>query len=113
MTQKLVAPRNLEAEASLLGSSMIDDAAVDVLITVPPEAFYSEKHRHVRRAIGALADAGQPADLVLVTQHLAQAGTLQAVGGPAFLMGLAADTPLSATPGTTPASSPKHSNNGK
>lgn len=94
--QALTPPQNLAAEASLLGSSMIDDAAVDVLITVPPEAFYSEKHRHVRRAIGHLADAGQPADLVLVTQQLATAGQLEAVGGPAFLMGLAADTPLSA-----------------
>lgn len=96
MTQKLVAPRNLEAEASLLGSALIDEAAIDILTTVPTEAFYSERHRHVRRAIVTLAESGQPADLVLITQHLAATGQLDTVGGPAFLMGLAADTPLSA-----------------
>lgn len=91
-----VPPQALEAEASLLGSLMLDHEALDNLPHVMPEMFYREDHRIIFRAILSLAEAGVPADLVALTRHLATTRQLDRVGGAAFLTGLMEGTPISA-----------------
>lgn len=94
--KNLTPPQALEAEASLLGSLMLDHEAIDSLPYLPVPAFYKEAHRIVYRAILELSESGTPPDLVLLIKHLTAAGDLQRVGGAAFLSGLMEGTPLSA-----------------
>lgn len=94
-----IPPQALEAEASLLGSLMIDHAALDDLPHLPAAAFYAERHRLIFRAILDLANTGTPPDLVALVNQLRATGNLDRVGGPAFLIGLMEDTPIAAYAG--------------
>jgi len=58
-----------------------------------PEDFYKPAHAHVFDAICALTAAGEPADTVTVADELRRAGVFDAIGGPATLVALQANTP--------------------
>ncbi len=50
-----IPPHNLEAEASVLGSALVDNDAIDrVEGLITADAFYKEAHRKIWRAIEAL-----------------------------------------------------------
>src|SRR5688572_17827855 len=90
-----VPPHNLDAEESLLGAMLLSRdaivAATEVGLTA--DEFYKPAHGHVFDAITSLYSAGEPADPVTVAEELRRAGLLDAVGGPAVLLGLQARTP--------------------
>ena len=90
-------PHSVEAEQAVLGGLLLDPAAWDnVADAVTAEDFYRPDHRLIFTAIGTLAAAAQPCDVVTVSQHLERLGKLDAAGGLAYLSSVARDTPSAA-----------------
>jgi replicative DNA helicase len=87
----------VEAEQSVIGGLMIDNAAWDrVADIVVADDFYRRDHRLIFNAIGELAEQSQPCDAVTVSEFLARRGELEGAGGLAYLGQLARDTPSAA-----------------
>ncbi len=85
-------PRAVEIEAAVLGGLMLEkDAFTEVCEILKPESFYEPKHRLVYEAILSLGLEQMPIDLMTVTNRLREQGTLQEVGGPAFIVNLTAN----------------------
>jgi len=85
-----------EAEQSLLGALMIDNAAWDqVADMVSAAAFFSRDHRLIFSAIASLIEAGRPADMVTVGERLQSqdAQAFAAGGGLVYLSSLSQNTP--------------------
>jgi hypothetical protein len=59
--------------------------------TLTPQDFYGEAHSLIYQAILGLHGAGEPVDLVTVTQRLKAKEQLAKCGGPGFLAGLSAE----------------------
>jgi len=89
-----VPPQSIEAEESLLGAMLLSEYAISsVAEIVGPADFYKPAHRHIFEAIQSLYGSGQGVDPVTVSEELASANVLDAVGGPATLVSLQASTP--------------------
>lgn len=92
-----VPPHSIEAEQAVLGGLMVDNEAWDqVADRVVDADLYRRDHRLVFRAIEALVEAGQPMDVVTLSEWLKAQGLLDEAGGLAYLGALARDTPSSA-----------------
>jgi replicative DNA helicase len=89
-----VPPHNLQAEESLLGAMLLSrDAIAAAVERCGPEDFYKPAHGHVFDAVCSLFGQGEPADPVTVADELRRADLLEAIGGPATLISLQANTP--------------------
>jgi replicative DNA helicase len=87
-------PHSLEAEQSLLGGLMLDNAMWDeVADRLTPIMFYRQEHCLVFQAIQQLAERDQPMDVVTISEALEQVHQLDQAGGLAFLAELARNTP--------------------
>ena len=88
-------PHNLQAEESLLGAMLLSRDAIVAAVEVQlaPDDFYKPSHGHIFEAITSLYSQGEPADPVTVSEELSRAGLLEAMGGPAVLISLQAETP--------------------
>ncbi len=83
------APRDTEVEAAVLGALMLEkDAYTTVCDMLRAECFYEPAHRAVYEAIQTLGAAQRPIDFLTVTEQLRLNGTLDEVGGAAFIVGL-------------------------
>ena len=84
-------PQNLEAEKAVLGAILLDNQALyKALEVISPDEFYLPKHRRIFEAmITLLTEQNQVVDLVTLSDYLQHAGTLEAVGGSAYLTDLA------------------------
>ncbi|HEY2684517.1 MAG TPA: replicative DNA helicase [Steroidobacteraceae bacterium] len=90
-------PHSIEAEQSVLGGLMLDAAAWDQIADrVSAEDFYRKDHRLIFEATAALVERNQPCDAVTLSGHLEAQGSLDQVGGLAYLGSLARDTPTAA-----------------
>ena len=95
-----VPPHSREAEQSLLGGLMLDEASWEVVADqVTEDDFYFSAHRLIFRALAHLAEVAQPRDVVTVSEWLQRDAGLDAVGGLAYLGTLARDTPSAANVG--------------
>lgn len=95
-----VPPHNLDAEASLLGAMLLSRTAIDVASeSVSASDFYKPAHGHVYEAIVSLSAQGEPVDPVTVADELARHDLLDAIGGPAALIELQANTPATSSAG--------------
>lgn len=90
-------PHNLEAERSVLGGVLIDNAAFHVAAAILPNPryYFRDAHRRMWRAFIQLDDAGQPIDLVSVKEQLEQNDDLEECGGPAYIASLVDGVPHS------------------
>jgi replicative DNA helicase len=89
-----VAPHNLQAEESLLGAMLLSrDAIAAAVEVVGADDFYRPAHGHIFDAVTSLYSAGEPVDPVTVADELGRAGLLDAIGGPATLVSIQANTP--------------------
>ncbi|ANN67804.1 replicative DNA helicase [Bordetella bronchialis] len=92
-----VPPHSIEAEQSVLGGLLLDNAAwdriADVLIE---EDFYRHDHRLIWQHIARLIGLARPADVITVHESLVSAGKSDDVGGIAYLNSLAHNTPSAA-----------------
>lgn len=92
-----VPPHSIEAEQSVLGGLMLDNAAWDhVADRINETDFYRGDHRLIFRAVKSLAEQGLPFDLVTLAEWLERNGQLDDAGGFAYLGVLARDTPSAA-----------------
>jgi replicative DNA helicase len=90
-----VPPQNLEAEASVLGSILLTEQALDgVLIEVglTPADFYRPRHQVLFRSMIRLKEKPdpEPIDAVTVCEDLRRAGELEEAGGEGYVHSLPA-----------------------
>ncbi|TFH48998.1 MAG: intein-containing replicative DNA helicase, partial [Lysobacterales bacterium] len=92
-----VPPHSIEAEQSVLGGLMLDNAAWDrVADVVSEQDFYRHDHRLIFHAIGALSNDTRPFDVVTISEWLDSHAKLNESGGLAYLGELARNTPSAA-----------------
>ena len=90
-------PHSVEAEQSVLGALMLENAALDRITgMVAEQDFYRADHRAIWRAITRLIDENKPADVVTVAEALESLNQLDEIGGLAYLAALAQNTPSAA-----------------
>lgn len=92
-----VPPQNTEAEASLLGSILIDsDAIVKIADIIDSVDFYDERHGHIYKAIRTLYDKRSPIDILTLSDQLKNESLLDTVGGAGYLTELTNFVPTAA-----------------
>src|ERR1700716_1290224 len=93
-------PHNLQAEESALGAMLLSrDAIAAAVETCAADDFYKPAHGHIFEAVCSLYGQGEPADPGTVADELRRANLLDAIGGPATLISLQANTPATANAG--------------
>ncbi|TDJ10218.1 MAG: replicative DNA helicase [Gammaproteobacteria bacterium] len=89
-----VPPNSIEAEQSLLGGLMLDNAAWDkVADLIVASDFYRKDHRLIFAAIAELAETSNPCDVVTLSELLDNRDELEASGGLEYLAMLSNETP--------------------
>ncbi|MEF3309339.1 replicative DNA helicase [Paenibacillus sp. GYB004] len=95
--EERVPPHNIEAEWAVLGAVLLDPVAMDTASDLlRGDEFYVAKHRQIFTAMIELYDAGEPIDLVTLTERLQERQQLEVVGGVSFLSELANSVPTAA-----------------
>jgi replicative DNA helicase len=90
-------PHSVEAEQSVLGGLLLDNAAWDKIADLVGESdFYRADHRLIYRHISKLIEASRPADVITVAESLESTKDLDSAGGIAYLGALSQNTPSSA-----------------
>jgi replicative DNA helicase len=92
-----VPPQSIEAERSVLGAMLLDkDAISRVIELLEEDFFYRDAHRKIYRAIVTLFDRNEAADLLTAVEMLRKQGSLEAVGGAAYVAELLDAVPTAA-----------------
>jgi len=87
-------PQNLEAEKSVLGSLMLDTAAIDVVVDIlAPDDFYSQKHSVIYGVMLELYEKKDPIDVLSVASRLKEKKQLEKAGGSSYLTELVNSVP--------------------
>lgn len=91
-----IAPHNIEAEESVIGSILIDGPAISQVADYLEVAdFYNERTAYIYGACLALYKSEQAINQVTVAQQLAQQGQFETAGGAAYLSYMIATCPTS------------------
>jgi replicative DNA helicase len=89
-----VPPHSIEAESSVLGGLLLDNAAWDRVGDLLVDSdFYRHEHKLIYAAIGALINASKPADVITVSEQLQNQGKTAEMGGLGYLNSLAQYVP--------------------
>ncbi len=81
-----IPPQSTEAEASLLGSLLIDsEAIVKIADLIKPQDFYDERHRYIYEAAVSLYERHSPIDILTLTEQLKNKELLATVGGASYI----------------------------
>ena len=92
-----VPPHSIEAEQSVLGGLLLDNAAWEKISDyLGGEDFYRYDHRLIFQHIARLIDQGRPADVITVFESLSSSAKADEVGGLVYLNALAQNTPSAA-----------------
>ncbi len=92
-----VPPQSLEAEESVLGGILLDNAALDrVVELVHVDDFYRGAHKKLFRAMLDLCERSEPVDLITLSEALRARGELADVGGASYLAALVERVPTAA-----------------
>ena len=87
-------PHSIEAEQSLLGGLLIDNAALDQIAdTISSKDFYKQDHRQIFIHITKLINSSNPADIITVAESLEKNSELASAGGMSYLGSLAENMP--------------------
>jgi replicative DNA helicase len=90
-------PQNLDVEASLLGSLLIDsDAFIKIGDMISADDFFDAHHNRIFAAMRALHDKRSPIDILTLSEQLKSANQLDAVGGASYLTELTNFVPTAA-----------------
>lgn len=89
---KVPVPYSREAEEAVIGSVLINPDAIN-LVSLVPEDFYLHRFRFVWEAFQSLIKQGLPIDFLTASEELDRRGTLEEIGGPAYLTGLISSVP--------------------
>ncbi|MFO0459913.1 MAG: replicative DNA helicase [Burkholderiales bacterium] len=92
-----VPPHSVEAEQSVLGAVLLDNAAWEKIGDVLREDdFYRHDHRLIWQHLSKLLERNQPADVLTLQDALKSTGKLEEAGGLSYLNALASGTPSAA-----------------
>ena len=92
-----VPPHSVEAEQSVLGGLLLDNAAWERITDVlNEEDFYRFDHKLIWHHIARLINLSRPADVVTVHESISSVGKSEEIGGLAYLNALAHNTPSAA-----------------
>ncbi len=92
-----IPPHSIEAEQSVLGGLLLDNAAFDKIADLISEGdFYRDEHKRIFRQVRSLLERGKPVDVITVAERLDATGESEDTGGLAYLGELAANTPSAA-----------------
>lgn len=92
-----IPPQSREAEISVLGAMLFEEAAlIKALETVRENFFYDDNHRKIFAVLQTLFEKNRPVDLVTVAEELRNRKQLEEVGGVSYLTQLTASVPTSA-----------------
>ncbi len=89
-------PHSLEAEQSVLGAMLLSDRTHYAFLIeegLRAQDFYRERHRLVFESMLELFTAGEPIDVLTVTEHLRSRGRLDDAGGAAEIDAVTAAVP--------------------
>lgn len=79
-------PQAIDLEEAVLGALMLEkDALTAVVDILKPESFYKDAHKEIYQSILDLFNAGEPIDLLTVSNQLRKNGKLEVVGGAFFI----------------------------
>ena len=94
VAQLRIPPHSIEAESSVLGGLLLDNAAWDrVGDLLTDQDFYRYEHRMIYAAIGVLINGSKPADVITVFEQLQSQGKAEEIGGLGYLNSLAQYVP--------------------
>ncbi|MBQ9016581.1 MAG: replicative DNA helicase, partial [Firmicutes bacterium] len=92
-----VPPHSLDAERSALGAALLSkNALFDVIENVKARDFYDANHREIFEAVLNLSRRNAPVDALTVSEELKSRGSLEMVGGRAYIASLSSGTPTTA-----------------
>lgn len=92
-----VPPHSIEAEQSVLGGLLLDNAAWDRIADfVSADDFYRYDHRIIFQQVVKLINESKPADVITVFEALSNIAKAEDVGGLTYLNALAQNTPSAA-----------------
>ncbi len=92
-----VPPQNLEAEQSVLGAILLDNAALNRSLEIlSEEDFYRTANQIVYRSMVGLSERNQPVDQITLTDNLRGTGELEQVGGASYIAELVQMVPSAA-----------------
>ncbi|MBC3932893.1 MULTISPECIES: replicative DNA helicase [Undibacterium] len=92
-----VPPHSIEAEQSVLGGLLLDNAAWDRIADfISEEDFYRYDHRIIFQCMVKLINSSRPADVITVYEALSVQGKAEEAGGLTYLNALAQNTPSAA-----------------
>lgn len=79
-------PQNLDAEQSILGAILLDNASLNkALEVITEDDFYRGAHRLMYRAMLDLTERNEVVDQITLTEYLKSKGQLEQVGGAAYV----------------------------
>ena len=82
----LTPPQDTELEAAVLGALMLEKNAYPAICDIiKPACFYNTQHKLIYEAIQALGSQNHPIDMLTVTEQLRANGTIDEVGGAAYI----------------------------
>ncbi len=88
-TSGRVPPQALDVEQSVLGAMLLEREAIPQVIEIlPPDSFYSDRHKKIYSAVLGLFERSNPVDLVTLTEELKRRKELDKVGGAYYLTDL-------------------------
>ena len=96
MFLKKAPPHSPEAERNVLGGILVNNKSLNVVLSViSPEDFYQEANRTILDRIVKLVDKSIPVELLSLSEELRRDGSLEAVGGAAYIASLMDGVPKS------------------
>ncbi|RMH31918.1 MAG: replicative DNA helicase [Nitrospirae bacterium] len=97
ITNLRLPPQNLEAEQSVLGAILLDNAALNrAMELLTEDDFYRTAHRSIFRAMVALSERNEAVDQITLTEYLRAQGELDHVGGATYIAELVQMVPSAA-----------------
>ena len=92
-----VPPHSIEAEQSVLGGLLLDNAAFEkVTDLLAEDDFYRHDHRLIWHHVARLVNLSRPADVITINESLTSMGKAEEAGGLSYLNALAHNTPSAA-----------------
>ncbi len=87
-------PANLDAEKTILGAILLDNAAhAEAAEHIKPDDFSLDSHRRIFLRMSELIDTGRAVDIVTLSNELSRYKEVEAVGGVAYLASLTEGLP--------------------
>ncbi len=94
---RITPPNSVDAERSVLGAALQDIGAATLAVeTLQADDFYLSEHQEIFKAIKELFSTSSSVDVMTVSNELSRRGTLDGVGGSAYLLSACRYVPTTA-----------------